>query len=579
MKVAIHITDETFQKTGGIGSVIQGMCSAGKYKNFFDQTLLYGPLFEKNSDVFSLLGKGARVIYSSKDNYDTGNYHERFAAILAKYNIDIVYGKRYLASQFDVNKNNEVDVILLDINNISKRELNNFKFWLWEHHQISSDKYDYIWDYEQYVRVAVAYKEIVTAFYPMASTFYHFAHNYEGIPACLQIAADNADRDKHKLIFYAHQTEPLKELVSHHPGHDITVYNVINENIKANKVFRDQYPGEPYTYQEELIKRTVKCDAIYAVGEYVKEECQYLIGPEKTPPIKTVYHGIPLKYIIMEEKFKKRELVKEYIQNLFGFSPDYIFTHITHMSRQKGLWRDINFLYYLDKLFTQYNFKGIYILLSTLLSGARSSKDISNMEAQYGWPVNHKEGWPDLIDLESDTYRLIREFNEQSKMIKALFINQNNFNKRLCGNRVPGMLDHLDLRIASDAEFDFSIYDPSGTTLLEVIPYGGIGVLSSSCGCAHFLNKIFEDSTHKPFCIFPFVEDGPAYYPNKNMQGMNEEERQEIEKRVLERDTKIFFDKLPKSDDERIGFLEQAQEHLSLLGWEHNLAYLSQPLL
>ena len=88
MRVAIHITDETFQKTGGIGSVIQGMCSAGKYKNFFNNTLLYGPLFEKNSDVFSLLGKGAQVIYSSKDNYDRGNLHEHFAEILSKYNLD-----------------------------------------------------------------------------------------------------------------------------------------------------------------------------------------------------------------------------------------------------------------------------------------------------------------------------------------------------------------------------------------------------------------------------------------------------------------------------------------------------------
>jgi hypothetical protein len=202
------------------------------------------------------------------------------------------------------------------------------------------------------------------------------------------------------------------------------------------------------------------------------------------------------------------------------------------------------------------------------------------MEAEYDWPVNHKEGWPDLIDLEKDINRQIQQFNAQSKMIKALFINQNNFNKWLCGNRVPGMLDHIGLRIASDAEFDFSIYDPSGTTLLEVIPYGGLGALSSSCGCTPYLQKIFKDSFYKPFHIFPFVEDTSHYLAsNQQITSLGEAERIEIEKRVFEKETRIFFDKLPKSDEERSRYLEQIQEHLNYIGWEQNLGYLENPIL
>ena len=63
MKIGVHITHEAVHKVGGIGSVINGLCTADKYKAFFNKTVLYGPLFSYSTDVFSRLGKGGEVSY------------------------------------------------------------------------------------------------------------------------------------------------------------------------------------------------------------------------------------------------------------------------------------------------------------------------------------------------------------------------------------------------------------------------------------------------------------------------------------------------------------------------------------
>ncbi|HPC39004.1 MAG TPA: hypothetical protein PLF21_06800, partial [Exilispira sp.] len=75
MKIAIHITHEAVQKIGGIGSVINGVCTADNYKQFFNRTLLYGPAFSTSADVFSKLGRGGQVLYSNQDSFDKDSYH------------------------------------------------------------------------------------------------------------------------------------------------------------------------------------------------------------------------------------------------------------------------------------------------------------------------------------------------------------------------------------------------------------------------------------------------------------------------------------------------------------------------
>lgn len=567
MKIASHITHEAVQKIGGIGSVINGLCTSDKYRQYFDKTLLYGPLFNYSENVTSRLGRDGEVFYSSIDNLDTGEHHKRFYHIIQKYNIDIVYGKRILVSDFNVNKKNEVDIVLVGINRMKDTEINDFKFKLWKNFGIESNRYD-SWDYEQYIRIAVPYAMILEALYPEDGLMYHFAHEYMGIPSALAIVMDGSFHTSNKTIFYAHEVSPCRTVVERNPGHDISFYTTMYENISKGKSFEDQYGTQINNYRAELVKRSSKFDYVFAVSDLIKDEYKYFIPSAKDNKIKIVYNGIPLKYISTDEKKMSRGFIQEYISNLFAFTPDIIITHVTRLVISKGIWRDITFLYILDEIFRKYNLKGSYILLSTLIGTGRAPSDIARMESEYGWPVIHREGWPDLIGYEKDIYSYLEIFNAKSSNIKAVFLNQFGFDRRTCGMRVPEGATFSDLRIGSDVEFGFSIYEPFGIAQLETVPFGGIAALSSSCGSSFLLKKTFNAGFSTNHCILDFIGEAAKMKDKYHLNNLKIEERFVIEKEVLNNRAETFFELLPKCEGDRTKLLNKAQEKSEKLGWE-----------
>ena len=95
------------------------------------------------------------------------------------------------------------------------------------------------------------------------------------------------------------------------------------------------------------------------------------------------------------------------------------------------------------------------------------------MEANYGWPVAHREGWPDLSGGEADFYTAIQQFNARSRNIKAVFINQFGFDPKSCGRQMPGDMEFMDIRKGADVEFGQSIYEPFGIAQFEPLTFGG----------------------------------------------------------------------------------------------------------
>ena len=567
MRIATHITHEAVQKIGGIGSVINGLCTSDKYRQFFDKTLLYGPLFNYAENVTSRLGKDGEVLYSSIDNLDTGEYHKQFYQIIQKYGVDIVYGKRILVNDFNVNKKNEVDIVLVGINKMKESEINDFKFRIWKHYSLESNRYN-SWDYEQYVRIAIPYPMILGTLYPEDGSMYHFAHEYMGIPSALAITMNDSYHTSNKTIFYAHEVSPCRTVVEGNPGHDISFYTTMYDNLNKGKSFEDHYGSQIGNYRAELVKRSSSFDYIFAVSDLIKDEYKYFIPSIDENKVKVVYNGIPLRFISADEKKNSRNLIQEYILNLFTFSPDIIITHVTRLVISKGIWRDITFLYILDELFRKYNLKGAYILLSTLIGTGRSPSDIMRMESEYGWPVIHKEGWPDLIGYEKDIYSYLEIFNAKSSNIKAVFLNQFGFDRRTCGMRVPEKATFADLRISSDMEFGFSIYEPFGIAQLETVPFGGIAALSSSCGSSFLLKKIFSDGFSSNHCIIDFIGEASKMKGKASINNIDIEERFSIEKAILKNSSDTVFQLLPKSEKDRVNLLNKAQEKSPMLGWE-----------
>ncbi len=199
------------------------------------------------------------------------------------------------------------------------------------------------------------------------------------------------------------------------------------------------------------------------------------------------------------------------------------------------------------------------------------------MEDKYGWPVLHREGWPDLVGGEKDIYDYIQLFNARSKAIKAVFINQFGFDKIRCGKRVPHEAEFDDLRIASDAEFGFSVYEPFGIAQIETIPFGGIAVLSSSCGAAAFLEDRYKDAVIKPFYILDFVAAGKNTSVT-DLKNLNISQRTAMENEIIERHADEIFKILPLTQVKREQYLQNAQKYAERISWDASAqSYILQP--
>ncbi len=539
------------------------VCSLQAYKDFYHKTVFYGPLFDLPTDTFSHLGPSGRLLFSSHNKYDAGNYSQTLGKIIDKYNIDIVYGKRELVSEFDISCHNTIDVINVGTHKMNHKEVDNFKYILWKSFGIDSRLYEGNWDFEQYLRIAIPYLEILEGLYGQTPAFFHFSHEYMGMPSVLSVLA--AEK-KDTTVFVAHEVTTARSLVENSPGHDISFYNILQLN-KGQKSLEQVFGSQKHNYRNELVKRAVHCNKIFAVGDHVKDEYLFLVPQAPPDKIEVVYNGVSARRIDMEQKRRSREHIETYMDTLFNFVPDAIFTHVTRLVYSKGVWRDITLLYHLDKIFDANNLKGLYILISTLIATGRSPGDIVRMESDYGWPVLHREGWPDLIGTEKDIYEYLQVFNSRSKAIKGVFINQFGFNRHTCGLRVPEEAEFADLRIASDAEFGFSTYEPFGIAQIEVVPFGGVSVLSSSCGAAAFLKDRFNDAPIKPFYILDFIQAGKKL-SSAALRNLTIQERTAMEDEILSKNAKGIFDVLPLGLEKRQQYLANAQQYISRISWE-----------
>ncbi len=544
----VHITHEAVQKVGGIGSVVAGLLTSAEYENKIEKSLLYGPLFDIDGSDIAKLGKDGIVLYSGKENYDENGLTKIFKPIEKKYNIKIIYGKRKILHESDRTVSSEVDILLVYINEMFESIVNNYKYDFWNKYNIKSESFKN-WDYEQYFRIGIPYYEIIAKLYSEYNII-HFSHEYMGIPSIL-IMKMNKDYSTgstiNKTIYYAHEIPAVRTIVEGHPGHDITFYNIMEQCRKENKSLEREFTEIGYNYRNELVKKTNEFDYIFTVSDLIKKEYLFLKPDTDEKKLKTVFNGVTSRDITFEKKLQSKNLLQKYCLNLFNYIPDLVFTHVTRLVRSKGLWRDISFLENLDEKFRKNNIKGFYILLSTLIGHGRESYDVYKMEREYGWPVLHRKGWPDLVGMEENIYESINIFNAKSKNIKAVFINQFGFNKHACGNRVPEGASWLDLREGSDAELGFSIYEPFGIAQLETLPYGGIPILSSSCGCTDLLKA--TDIKPDMYHVVDFLD--LDLLKNK-LKNLDIKERTELEKEILKKNVSEVFDKLVKVLDRKV---------------------------
>ncbi len=572
----VHVTHEAAGKIGGIGAVLEGLLTCEAYLEAVGRTTLISPLFTLDGNVSDRLGPDGDVLYSSIDGLVETSYLNSFRKIEEAFNVHIVYGRRTFVDKCTGVKSSP-EVILIDVTRSDLRPVNRLKRQLFEQFGIRSHLYEHLWEYEQYVRLAPPALAVLKALGVTQGRdkAVLFAHEFMGMPTAL--AAMLGPQRNIATVFYAHEVATMRRLVEHLPGHDTMFYNVMRM-ARREKVYVDEVFGvQSFYFKHVLVQASKHCDNIISVADQVADELRFLAPEFESANIDIVYNGIPAHQITLDEKLASKRKLQQYCQNLLRYTPDYIFSHVTRLVPSKGLWRDLRVLEHLETEFRSRGKTAVMFVLSTEVC-RRQSSEIYRMESEYGWPVAHREGMPDMSGGESYYYTGVQQFNAQSRNIKVVFVNQFGFNRIFCGRRMPEGIEFMDIRKGTDLEFGQSIYEPFGIAQLEPLSFGGICLISNVCGCAGFIKDILsigEDvrlssvEALKNIIIADYTElDGQQPEDVEDMLQIDSPRRDQIEAQLSRKLAGQICARLPENDDQMRQLIESGFELAAQMSWQ-----------
>jgi hypothetical protein len=564
-QILVHVTHEAAGKIGGIGAVLQGFFTCPAYLENIGRSILVSPLFTTDGSISDRLGEGGEVLYSSIDGLINPAYSSAFRKIQSLYKVGIVYGRRPFVDQQAGTRSSQ-EAVLIDVRYMDMAMLNDFKRRLFEEFGVRSDLYEHLWEYEQYVRLAPAAIAVLKALGAAEGHTTIISHEFMGMPTVL--AARLEPYCDFRTVFYAHEVATVRRIVEDRPGHDTMFYNVMRQAYKDKLCVEDVFGDQSGYFKHALVEASKHCDRIYAVGDLVADEMRFLAADFEGLDINIVYNGVPAYEIGVEEKERAREKLRRYCQNLLGFWPDHVFTHVTRLVRSKGLWRDLRVLSEMDKILSARQQTAMYLLLSTEVSQRRTC-DVHKMEATYGWPVAHREGWPDLSGGEAHFHTAIQHFNARSRNIKAVFINQFWTDARSCGRRVPDDMEFLDIRKGTDVEFGQSIYEPFGIAQLEPLTFGAICVATSICGCTGFLQDVTAGQPVKNVILADYTRLGDYRYADiEDLVQIDKSFRDRVEAVEAARIAGEILDRLPKDARQLEQMMREGYRLARSMSWD-----------
>jgi hypothetical protein len=564
--IAVHVTHEAVEKMGGIGAVIAGLATSRPYQQAFGRTVLVGPLFQTDHPANERLGPGGKILYSSLDNIDQDDWASRFQPIERTYQVGIIYGVRQLVDgqhQQPV----DVEVLLVDVFRCNPDRLNLFKGELYQRFGIPSARFEHIWEYEQYVRLAEpAYEamHVIGCTGTPADPVVIFAHEYLGMPTALKAVLGG--RTDVRTIFYAHEVASARRVTENLPGHDLMFYNVLAAGEIAGKSLEDYFPQVQDFFKHPLVKAAHYLDAVFAVGELVGREMHFLDSSWPDQPIEIVYNGLPVGRQSLQQRQAHRRRMQQYAANLLGFEPDYVFAHVARPVLSKAIWRDLGVLHELEGLLEEQGRTAVYFMLGTL-AGQRRTRDILHMERVYGWPVHHQLSYPDMCNGEEVVGAACEQFNQNHKRVQAVLVNQFGWEQRICGQRMPADMSFADIRQGTDVEFGLSVYEPFGISQLEPLCFGAICAVSNVCGCLGLarrrlgaqrnFNLLEADYTQLPEPMQPWQMVGISQHFRDRIE--------QVENRRLARELAL---RLPKTQTDLADLLVSGYALGRQLDWE-----------
>ncbi|HYO10284.1 MAG TPA: hypothetical protein VER17_15050 [Tepidisphaeraceae bacterium] len=568
MQTVVHVTHEAIQKVGGIGAVLHGLLTSRVYLSKATRNILVGPFWPSDEERGEKrLGPQGEVLYSSLDHLYRSPLAARFREIEQAFGVGIVYGRRKYHDK-GTGVTSVPEVLLIDVSRYDKDKIGTFKYDLWKTFGIDSGKYEHVWDYELYVRLA---QPAIAALHALGATStvepcVILSHEYMGMPTVLAAILEG-ERSNFRSVFYAHECATMRRIVEGHPGHDTMFYNVMRSAMAQGQYVEDVFGDQGDYYKHALIKATRYCDNIFAVGDYTLKEMRFLGADFASVEAQLAYNGVPCWKITVDEKMRSRNKLRQYCKALLNYEPDYVFTHVTRLVPSKGLWRDLRVLEHVEEMLRTRDETAVLLTLSTEVPGRRGD-DVRRMEHQYHWPVVHREGAPDLSGGEAVYYQGVQEFNAQSRNVKVVFINQFGFDRATCGNRVPLDMEFMDIRKGSDAEFGQSIYEPFGIAQVEPISFGGICVFSECCGCAGFVSHAADGQPTPNVIVADYTELGQKGLKPEQLLALGQAKRDGIEDTVAAQVAAELIDRLPRTPQEFEQFIERGYALAQKMSWD-----------
>ncbi len=560
-----HVTHEAVEKLGGIGTVLEGLMTSPVYQKHVKRSILVGPCQTHVAvDPTKRLGETGTVLYSSVDQIDELGLGRRLRPIEWAFNTPIVFGRRTFDIPGDT-RTGEADVLLIDVFNISADRLAQFKFRLNERFGIDSMRYDMHWDYEEYIRLAEpAFYALNALLAPDERPCVVLSHEFMGMGAALKCIMDGAE--DFRTIFHAHECATARHLVEGHEGHDTMFYNVLDKARAQGRFVGEVFGDLSGLLRHALISRAHCCDAVMAVGDYTAQEMHFL-GPHfEHHNIELVYNGVPAAKCNLRKRNASRKLLIEYTNNILGYEPNVLMTHVTRPVISKGMWRDVKVCHELDEMFADEDLTGVLYILTTG-GGVRRPQDVKHMEAEYGWPAHHREGYPDLVGPEVDLWRMIEPFNAEHQRVKIVLVNQFGWTRTRIGQRCAEKMDIADLRRAADVEFGMATYEPFGISPLEPLYSGAVCVISNVCGCMGFVNYVTNNEP-TPNVLVADYTDLRGDWSIEQLLGMTRMERNVVENRESARIAEELMQRIPLDNDSRRQLIDSGQKLVQKMGWD-----------
>lgn len=577
---AAHVTHEACEKIGGIGTVLEGILSSPVYQQHVKRSILVGPLLtHREVDPTRRLGEDSTLLYSTIDGIDTLNLSSRLHPIEWAFNVAIAYGRRrFVVESHGEPRIGEAEILLIDVFNINKDRLAKFKLRLAQVLGIDSTRYEHDWGYEEYVRLAEpAFYALIALLRPEELPCILFSHEFMGLPTAFKATLDG--QQQFRTLFHAHECSTARHLVENHPGHDTRFYNILRQARPRGFYVEDVFGDQSHLFRHALVKESHVCDGIIAVGDHAAQEIHFLDRHFDHHHIDLVFNGVPAHEVTFEACRLSRKMLADFAEGLLGWRPDLLMTHVTRPVVSKGIWRDVAVCRELDALLAREgdDRRGVLIIL-TSAGGTRRPQDVLQMEQEYGWPRQHRLGYPDLVGPEVGINEMVEQFNAMHNRVQIVLVNQFGWSRALVGSRVPPEMDFENLRAGTDVEFGLATYEPFGISPLEPLGAGAICVISSVCGCKAFVESVAEGRTVPNVLVADYTQlDRPRSI--EELLRLGQPERDAIEQRVAGEVAVELLRRAPRDEAGRRRLLKTGQELVARMGWDEVLRQHLVPMM